>query len=181
MKVPLALIPALAILPLLIQGSQVPRKAADLSFRTTEGQIEKLSSYRGKVIALEFILTTCPHCQAAAKVMTQLQNELGPRGFQAIDIAVNQDADKLVADFKRDFQVGFPVGYTDALTALKFLDVPAQRLLFPQLVLIDRQGTVRYQSPVTGDELVKDSATLRDKIHAILTSRESPRSSGRQL
>ena len=60
MKVPLALIPALAILPLLIQGFQVPRKAADLSFRTTEGQIEKLSSYPAQVVALSSFLRPVP-------------------------------------------------------------------------------------------------------------------------
>ena len=32
---------------------------------------------------------TCPHCQAASKLMTKLQEEYGPRGFQAIDVAIN--------------------------------------------------------------------------------------------
>ena len=44
------------------------RKAPELAFNIP-GQGQKLlSQYRGKVVALEFILTTCPHCQAASRV-----------------------------------------------------------------------------------------------------------------
>ncbi len=70
-----------------------------------------MSQYRGKVVALEFIHTTCPHCQAASKEMTKLQEEFGARGLQAIDVAVNPNADLLVENFVKDFKVGFPVGY----------------------------------------------------------------------
>src|SRR3954452_10129699 len=88
------------------------RKAPELAFNIP-GQGQKLlSQYRGKVVALEFIFTTCPHCQAAAKVMSKYQQEYGPCGFQALDIAVNDNADLLVENFSRDYQVGFPVGWT---------------------------------------------------------------------
>ena len=69
------------------------RKAPELAFNIP-GQGQKLlSQYRGKVVALSFIWTTCPHCQAESKVMSKLQQEYGSRGFQAIDVAVNDNAD----------------------------------------------------------------------------------------
>src|SRR5690349_12294294 len=81
------------------------RKAPELAFNVP-GQGQKLlSQYRGKVVAIEFIFTTCPHCQAASKVMSKFQQEFGPRGFQAIDIAVNDNADLLVENFAKDYQV----------------------------------------------------------------------------
>ena len=87
------------------------RKAPELAFNVP-GQGQKLlSQYRGKVVALEFIFTTCPHCQAASKVMTRYQQEFGARGFQALDVAVNPNADLLVENFVKDYQVGFPVGW----------------------------------------------------------------------
>src|SRR5690349_10632562 len=87
------------------------RKAPELAFNVP-GQGQKLlSQYRGKVVALSFIWTTCPHCQAESKLMTKLQTEYGPRGFQALDVAVNDNADLKVENFAKDFQVNFPVGW----------------------------------------------------------------------
>ena len=45
------------------------RKAPELAFNIPGQGPKLLSQYRGKVVALEFIFTTCPHCQAASKVM----------------------------------------------------------------------------------------------------------------
>jgi hypothetical protein len=37
------------------------------------------------------------------------------------------------------------------------------------MVLIDREGMIRYQSNVAGDELVADETALRTKIESLLT------------
>jgi peroxiredoxin len=126
------------------------RKAPDFSFNLPEKGVQQLSQYRGKVVALEFIFTTCPHCQAASKMMTKLQEEYGPRGLQVIDVAVNQNADLLVDNFARDFKVNFPVGWdpSDRMTAFMGWD-PKERFVVPQLVLIDRKGMIHYQTPST--------------------------------
>jgi thiol-disulfide isomerase/thioredoxin len=155
----------------LVLAAAVPRAAADLTYKLPGGQTQNLKQYRGKVVALEFILTTCPHCQAASKVMSRMQKEFGPSGFQAVDVAVNDGADSLVPAFVKDFGVMYPVGYTDDRTALRFLDLVPQRVLFPQMVLIDREGMIRYQSDVTGDALVVDESALRAKIESLVKKR----------
>ena len=155
----------------LVLAAAVPRAAADLTYKLPGGQTQNLKQYRGKVVALEFILTTCPHCQAASKVMSRMQKEFGPSGFQAVDVAVNDGAASLVPAFVKDFGVTYPVGYTDDRTALRFLDLAPQRVLFPQMVLIDREGMIRYQSDVAGDALVVDESALRAKIEALLKKR----------
>ena len=55
----------LAALP--SSGGQIPRKAEELVIKSSTGMETMLSKYRGKVVALEFILTTCPHCQQSCK------------------------------------------------------------------------------------------------------------------
>ncbi len=98
--------------PLIAAETNTLRKAPEFAF-TIPGQGQKLlSQYRGKVVALEFIFTTCPHCQAWSKVMSKFQQEYGSRGLQVIDVAVNDNADLLVENFAKDFQVNFPVGWT---------------------------------------------------------------------
>lgn len=142
----------------LIAQSNMVRKAPELAF-TLPGQGDKLlSQYRGKVVALEFILTTCPHCQAASREMTKFQQEYGPRGFQAIDLAINaldegrkpDQAALITETFANNFQVGFPVGFISRDAMMSFMGFSIMdRMVVPQLVLIDRKGVIRYQTPAS--------------------------------
>ena len=157
--------------------TNTPRKAPELAF-TVPGQGQKLlSQYRGKVVALEFIFTTCPHCQAASRVMTKFQQELGSRGFQAIDVAINDNADLLVDNFVKDYQVGFPVGWTPRDQMLTFMGFSmAERFVVPQLVLIDRKGMIRYQTPPLADDsygkLMSEDA-IRQHVEELLSQNSS--------
>ena len=59
-----------------------PRPAPELVIKSATGQEQLLSKFRGKVVAVEFLLTTCPHCQKASQNLQKLYKELGPQGFQ---------------------------------------------------------------------------------------------------
>ena len=153
--------------------TNTPRKAPELAF-TVPGQGQKLlSQYHGKVVALEFIFTTCPHCQAASRVMTRYQQEFGSRGFQAVDVAINDNADLLVDNFVKDYQVGFPVGWTPRDQMLTFMGFSlAERFVVPQLVLVDRKGFIRYQTPPLANDaygkLMSEDA-IRQHIEELLS------------
>lgn len=159
----------------------LPRKVPELAFNIP-GQGQKLlSQYRGKVVALEFIYTTCPHCQAASKVMSKLQNEYGSRGLQVLDVAINPNADLAVGDFAKEFQTTFPVAWVTQDQGLAFLGFNmADRFVVPQLVLIDRQGIIHYQTPPLGDENSMKESTLQQRIEELLSAGNSAshRSSG---
>lgn len=152
----------------------LPRKAPELAFNIP-GQGQKLlSQYRGKVVALEFIYTTCPHCQAASKVMSKLQNEYGSRGLQVLDVAINPNADLAVGNFAKDFQTTFPVGWVTQDQGLAFLGFSlADRFVVPQLVLIDRQGVIHYQTPPLGDENSMKESTIQQRIEELLSADNS--------
>jgi pyruvate/oxaloacetate carboxyltransferase len=131
-------------------------------------------------VALEFILTTCPHCQAASHVMTKFQEEYGSRGLEVLDLAINAldegrtpaDAENLVTAFQRNYQVGFPVGWIPRDQMMAFMQFSmADRMVVPQLALIDRKGYIRYQTPAGDSEewskLMKDDA-IRQHIEELL-------------
>ena len=77
----------------------------------------------------------------------KLQDEFGSRGLQVIDVAVNQNADLLVENFSKDMHVSFPVGWTTQDQMQNFMGFTDGRFVVPQLVLIDRQGMIHYQTP----------------------------------
>ncbi|MBV9081770.1 MAG: TlpA family protein disulfide reductase [Acidobacteriaceae bacterium] len=158
-----------------------PRKAPELAFHLP-GQGEKLlSQLRARVVALEFILTTCPHCQVASRTMSNYQQQYGSRGFQALDLAINgldegrtpTQADELVAQFARQFQAAFPVGWIARDPMLEFMGFSvAERFVVPQLVLIDRKGFIRYQTPPLGDAAYENAMkeeTVRQRIEELLS------------
>lgn len=129
------------------------RKAPELTFSIPGQGQKQLSDYRGKVVALEFIFTTCPHCQAASRLMSKLQDEYGSRGLQVIDLAINPNADLLVENFAKDFHTTFPVGWTTVQQMQAFMGFAADaRYVVPQLALIDRKGYIHYQTPFSSND-----------------------------
>jgi thiol-disulfide isomerase/thioredoxin len=147
------------------------RKAPEVAF-TVPGEGQKLlSQYRGKVVALEFIYTTCPHCQAASHVMSRFQTEYGSKGFQALDVAFNDNSDLLVSNFAKEQQTQFPVGWTTRDQVLAFLGLSAvERFVVPQLILIDREGMIHYQTPPLGDEDSYKEDVIRKRIELLLAA-----------
>lgn len=173
----------IAVSLLLAADSDLPRKAPELAFTVPGHGDELLSSTRGKVVALEFILTTCPHCQAASRVMSQLQRDYGSRGFQALDIAINAlddgrtpaQANETVQAFASTYQTAFPVGWVPREQMLAFTGFSVMnRFVVPQLVIIDRKGMIRYQTPPLGDPQAMQESTIRQRVESLLSEESSP-------
>lgn len=166
----------LAIMPLLaatmLFGVDIPRKAPEFVIQLPDGGQKLLSDFRGKVVCVEFLFTTCPHCQRSSQMLTQLQKEYGARGFQPIGIAFNPMSKMLVKDFVRDYKVGFPVGYAEDTAVKPFLQVPVtEGLHVPQLVFIDRNGMIRKQSLPRGDNATGLEFNVRKTIEELLAEK----------
>ena len=131
---------------------EVPRPAPKLVFNVPGKPPQELSQYLGKVVALEFIFTTCPHCKAASHIMSKLQTEYAAKGLQVLDVAVNPNADLLVDLFAKEQQTTFPVGWVLQDQMTTFMGFDSGRYVVPQLALIDRKGVIRYQTPAIEDK-----------------------------
>jgi hypothetical protein len=116
-------------------------------------------------------------------VMSQLQRDYGSRGFQALDIAINgvdegrtpEQANQIVQAFASTYQTAFPVGWTPRDQMLAFTGFSVMnRFVVPQLILIDRKGMIRYQTPPLGDEHSMQESTIRQRVEALLSESASP-------
>ena len=154
---------------LVSSAAEVPRRAPEFAFQLNNGKQVLLSGYRGKVVIMEFLFTTCPHCQQSAQLLSRLQKEYGPRGFQPLGVAFNDMASMLVPEFVKQSQAGFPIGFSPREPVLSFLQHPSiLRFVVPQMVLIDRKGFIRGQTPGEGDDKFYEEKSLREKIEALL-------------
>ncbi|HLH45116.1 MAG TPA: TlpA disulfide reductase family protein [Bryobacteraceae bacterium] len=168
----------------------VPRPAKDFDFVDANGKHYSLSSYKGKVVVIQFLLTTCPHCQAmSSQVLAKMQNELGPRGFQVLGVAYNANDNgqpaSAVREYASKYAPNFPVGYVSADDAqnrqsvLFFLgDSVMDRMAFPQVAVIDRKGTIRAQSEPQGTAALQQESSLRQLVESLLN--ESATSSAKK-
>jgi peroxiredoxin len=133
------------ILPVALFAGQIPRRAPKFSMALTDGSKVSLSQYHGKVVLMAYILTTCPHCQAATAVFKQLQTDLGPKGLQILECAVEDDSQKHIADFQTRFTPNFPLGWSERPDVAPVLQPDEKLHIMPQSVLIDRKGVIRAQ------------------------------------
>lgn len=134
----------LALLAGSVWGADIPRPAPDLTVPTPEGKQIKISDYRGKVLCLTFILTTCPHCQKTTQLLNGIYKDLAPKGFDVLEAALNQNPD--IPAFISQFKPPYPVGTAGVQQALDYMQWPKdKRPLVPFVVFIDRKGVIRAQ------------------------------------
>ncbi|MFN7919162.1 MAG: TlpA disulfide reductase family protein [Bryobacteraceae bacterium] len=146
----------------------LPKPSPSLVFRTTTGQID-IASYKGKVLGIEFLLTTCPHCQNCSRVLQKMQTEFGSRGFQALGIAVNDMSNMLVDDYVKNLGLSFPVGFAPKELPHQYLEHPiAMIMYYPQLVFIDRAGVIRAHYPGGDKFYQEEEKNMRAQIETLL-------------
>lgn len=127
-------------------SATVPRPSPEYAVKLANGKQLLLSAYRGKVVALLFISTDCPHCADTCQMMEKIQKEYASRGLQTLAVAFNPMAIMLLPEFQQRTRVTFPLGYDERDPVLNYLQIPLNyRLYVPIVVFIDRNGTIRGQ------------------------------------
>ena len=151
-------------------SATVPRPAPELAIQMPDGSQTLLSKYRGKVVCLALVFTTCPHCQKTSGLLGQLQKEYAPKGVQVLEAAFNDNAASLVPAFNAQFVRGaYPVGSLERNTVLEFLQLPVMAQFYvPILVFVDRKGTIVAQH--IGDEefFRNQDVSIRAAIESLL-------------
>jgi thiol-disulfide isomerase/thioredoxin len=160
---------ALGLGTLMPAMSPVPRPAGDFRCLDANGKNLSIGALHGKVVVVQFLDTTCPHCQAFSRLLTKLQGDYGPEGFQAVGVAFNEATPEMVRDYVKNNNVGIPVGYAPRDSVVAYLGISVlERFTVPQIMIIDRHGQVRIQSAAQGSPELQDETNLRKLIADLL-------------
>ena len=164
---------------LALPSSPLPRKSPEFTIHQPSGKQIMLSSLKGKVVVLEFLFIQSEHCIRVAKTLNSLNNELGPRGFQAVGIVfdppnVRTTAESLVPPMVDYLKLTYPVGYAAKTDVDTYLGRTGTQVLnIPQVVVIDRTGTIRAQTGGRpGDPKLENEDSLRGLLDSLL--KENP-------
>ena len=147
----------------------VPRPAGEFVVKMMPTGQQLVSQYKGKVVLLTFFLTTCPHCQQSSLILSKLQNDYGPKGFQALGAAFNPMSHMVITDFIKQFRPTYPVGYASREDVLTYLQhSPIMQLYVPIILLIDKKGVIQHQFLGEDPIMQNQEKGLRDLIEAML-------------
>jgi cytochrome c biogenesis protein CcmG/thiol:disulfide interchange protein DsbE len=114
--------------------------APDFTLPQLNGASLQLSSYRGKVVLLDFWATWCEPCRQEIPSFVDLQNKYGAQGLQIIGVSMD-DGPEPVQIFSRQFKMNYPVVMGNA----KIGDLYGGVLGLPIAFLIDRDGRIRVR------------------------------------
>jgi peroxiredoxin len=125
------------------------RRAPGFSLVDSKAQEHDLADYRGKLVLLAFIQTTCPHCATFAEILQQTQEKYGDRVAVLAVVTPPDDPGKVNA-FIAGHKVTYPILFDSGQMSYSY--VLSQNLNFPQLFIIDGAGAIRASheySPLT--------------------------------
>lgn len=116
-------------------------KPANLTFtlKDMHGQDVALSSYKGKVVLLDFWATWCGPCKVEIPHFIEFQNLYGKDGFQVLGVSTDDTPDKLVP-YAAEMKMNYPV--LQGLGRDEVMDAYGPMLGIPVTVLISRDGKI---------------------------------------
>ena len=133
-----------------LPAGEVPRPAPPLQFTTIDGRDLSLDQLRGKVVAVMFFYTTCPHCQETTKILNPLYAKMKSRGLEIVGLAINRSAATDLATFQQTYQVQFPLSISSRFECTRFAGLSVMAKFYvPYMFLLDRQGNIRGDHPGT--------------------------------
>ena len=120
------------------------------------GQL-RLSSYRGKVVLLDFWATWCVPCREETPHFVDLQQKYGGEGLQIIGVSMDDSTDP-VRTFYQQFHINYPVVMGTADVGSAYGGV----LGLPIAFLIDREGHIyaKHMGATEAAVFEKDITTL---------------------
>jgi len=162
-----AIIAAVAVVAAIyvVRAHRAPAKASNapapaLTLVDLSGHTIDTSTYKGKVVLVNFWAAWCTPCREEIPQFVALQEKYGARGFQAIGISMD-DPEGALRAFCRQYKVNYPVVMGNPKIAEQFGGV----LGLPTTFLIGRDGRIhaKYAGATDFPRLEQEIAALLAK------------------
>ena len=123
-----------------IGWAQGPRRAPGFSLPDGRMAEHDLADYRGKIVLLEFMQTTCPHCAAFADVLKEAEQRYGGKIQILAVVKAPEDNGGTVAQYIAGHKVDYPILFDTGQMMYSY--VLSGTMQFPHLYIIDGNGFI---------------------------------------
>ena len=120
------------------QNVHVNKPGVDFTAKDVNGNNVTLSSYKGKVVLLNFWMTFCLPCREEMPSMEVLFNEYKSKGFEVLTVSADSEV-SLVNDFIKEKELTFTMLMDTEMEVADKYNV----VILPTSFMIDKNGIIR--------------------------------------
>jgi peroxiredoxin len=142
MKLPVILLTC--ALTVFAAGEYSNRRAPGFSLSDSHFQQHDTQDYRGKVLLVDFIQTTCAVCKRLTDILVQVKANYGDK-IGMMSIMTLPDNYQTVDKFATERKIPWPMLFDSGQVMMSYLKATPSnpKVEFPHLFLIDKVGTIR--------------------------------------
>jgi peroxiredoxin len=123
-------------------GELSGRRAPGFALPEASAKMHDTQDYRGKILIIDFMQVTCPHCATFSAILEQAKARYGDR--IAILSVVNPPSDqKGVIDYAAKNKITTPILFDCGQVAYSYLKPTSPQITIPHVFLIDGDGMIR--------------------------------------
>jgi peroxiredoxin len=147
------------------EAAKVVGQEKELTLKDLSGTEQRLSSFKGRIVILNFWATYCIPCRKEMPDLAAIQNEYAALGVQVIGASTDEaeDRDK-VLQFVKETKINFPIWMDASITDMMRFGLGTA---LPGTVVIDKNGHVA--KVISG---VVNQADLKKQIESMLAAGE---------
>lgn len=126
-------------------GELSNRQAPEFQLPDPKGRIVSLGDFKGKLLLIEFMSTTCPHCQKLTPVLNDVNARYKGR-VAVLGVATYPATAETVAQYIREYKATYPIVYDPGhKAAMEYLKPSPPNFSFhiPHLFVVDQSGYIR--------------------------------------
>lgn len=147
----------------------VGRRAPGFALPSASGRTHDLGDYRGKVVLVDIMKTSCPNCRELTKTLEKIKSSYGDK-VEILSIVVPPDNQATVGAYISELKVTTPILFDCGQVVSSYLRVGPQNptIHLPHLFLIDKQGMIRRDFGNTETDIFKGQG-LPEEIDSLLS------------
>jgi peroxiredoxin len=128
---------------LLAAGEFSGRRAPGFALYDSQFKFHDTQDYRGKILLIDFMQTTCPHCANLTGILEKVKAKY-PGKVEVISVVNPPDTTATMARYAAAHQVTGPLVFDCGQAAASYLAIKGNTsITVPHLFLVDPQGIIR--------------------------------------
>lgn len=135
----------------IIENVQIGKKAPNFTLPTPDGKTLSLSSFKGKMLIVDFWASWCGPCRAENPNMVKIYNEFHEKGLEILSVSLDDNKESWIAAIEKDGLIW------NHVSDLKKWNSAAAKLYgvnsIPHIVIIDQNGII-VEKNLRGEELI---------------------------